>query len=98
MSFRLQVRGRGIVRRGWTSWRAGLGRDGFFAGFWFFVAYVVKAPWDGSRQNNGVRQEGEREVQAGPVGALQLNIPDRPRVDLVARVRLAERPNRRATG
>jgi hypothetical protein len=40
MSFRLQARGRGIVRRGWTSWSAGLGLDGFFGGFWFFVAFA----------------------------------------------------------
>ena len=62
-----------------------------------FSEGIAKAPWDGGRQNHDVRHQGEREVEASAVSALELNVPDRARENLVARLWLAERPNRRAT-
>jgi hypothetical protein len=47
------------------------------------AAAVDQGPWNGDRQQHGVSDKGERNIQAGRMRTLQFNVPDGARVNFV---------------
>src|SRR5262245_64667400 len=57
---------------------------------------IDDGPWNGDRQEHRVRDERERKIETDPMGALELDVPDGAREDLVLGFVLGESPGRGA--